>query len=111
MCHGLKRRLERDPLKDPELKPVVVMVLDMQDALLGKVTPNLRLVSVNVDVEQKILKYCFIYDGEISEENFQLATQAVQEAGDSFPDFLSKKGLCVSTSPIKEGAKVLLLFT
>ena len=94
-------------LQDPEVRPVTVLILDMRDALLGKVTPNLRLVSVDVDVEQKILKYCFIYDGEISEENFQLATQAVQEAGNSFPGFSIEKRVVRVDFPHQRGGEGL----
>jgi hypothetical protein len=70
-----------------ELSPVVVLILDMQEALLGKVTPALRLVTVGVNSDQKELEFRFIYDGNISEEEFELANSAIREASISFPSY------------------------
>ncbi len=61
--------------------------LDMQEALLGKVTPALRNVSVAADPEQKKLIAHFIYDGEISELDRKLATAAIEDSRISFPDY------------------------
>jgi hypothetical protein len=65
----------------------VVFILDLQEALLGKVTPALRLVAGKVDIEQKRLIYYFVYDGKISEEEHSLAHAAIKEASVSFPDY------------------------
>lgn len=54
-------------------------------ALLGSVTPNLRVVTINVNVEQKTVKICFFYDGEISEEDFDTANTAITEMISDFP--------------------------
>ena len=70
-----------------QTRPSVVLLLDMQEALLGKVTPALRLADGAVDMEQKRLTFYFIYDGEISAMDYQLATLAIQESSVSFPDF------------------------
>jgi hypothetical protein len=67
--------------------PVAVLLLDMQEALLGKVTPALRLVTVGVNSDQKELEFRFIYDGNISEEEFELANSAIREASISFPGY------------------------
>ena len=78
-------------LKDLKMRPVIVLVLNMQEALLGKVTPNLRLVSVKVEEEQKLLKFYFVYDGGISEKNTQMANEAIQEASVPFTGFKIEK--------------------
>jgi hypothetical protein len=67
--------------------PLAVYRLDMQEALLGKVTPALRHVSVGADPGQKKLIVHFIYDGEISELDQRLATAAIQESRISLPDY------------------------
>lgn len=67
--------------------PLSVLCLDMQEALLGKVTPPLRLVTVGVDPDKKCLRFQFVYDGAISDEDFALATAAIQEASVSFPGY------------------------
>ena len=67
--------------------PLAVYRLDMQEALLGKVTPALRHVSVNADPNQRKLVAHFIYDGEISELDQRLATAAIQESRISLPDY------------------------
>ncbi len=68
-------------------QPLIVLLLDVQEALLGKVTPALRQVSVGIDSSQKLLKFYFFYDGPISEEDFNLATLAIKESCGSFPDY------------------------
>ncbi len=67
--------------------PQAVFLLDMQEALLGKVTPSLRYVGVKIEPEQKKLIADFIYDGEISERDYSLAKAAVEESRISFPDY------------------------
>jgi hypothetical protein len=64
-----------------------VFRLDMQEALLGKITPALRHVSVGIDPDKKKLTAHFIYDGEISEKNFKLATAAIQESRGTFSGY------------------------
>jgi hypothetical protein len=65
----------------------VIFILDLQEALLGKVTPALRRVAGKVGIEQKRLIYYFVYDGKISEEEYNLAHAAIKEASASFPDY------------------------
>lgn len=69
-----------------EFVPFAIFRLDMQEALLGKVTPALRNVSVGMNSEEKKLIAHFIYDGEISDRDFTLASAAIRESGCSFPD-------------------------
>jgi len=54
-------------------------------ALLGCVTPNLRMVTINVNEAQKVVKVCFFYDGEISEDDFDTANSALTEIISDFP--------------------------
>ena len=54
-------------------------------ALLGSVTPNLRVVTIKVNIKEKIVKICFYYDGEISEEDFDTANTAITEMISDFP--------------------------
>jgi hypothetical protein len=61
--------------------------LDMQEALLGKVTPALRHVSVKAEPDKKKLIAHFIYDGKISDLDYKLAQAAIQESRISFPDY------------------------
>lgn len=61
--------------------------LDMQQALLGRVTPDLRHVSIDADPDKKKLMVHFIYDGEISELNLQLASAVIQDSRISFLDY------------------------
>lgn len=70
-----------------EIPPLAVLRLDMQEALLGKVTPDLRWVVVGIDAEKKQLEFWFFYNGEITEEKRFLATAAIEEASVSFPGY------------------------
>jgi hypothetical protein len=70
-----------------ETPPSILLLLDLQEALLGKVTPALRLAAGDIDIEQKCLKFYFIFDGKISDEDFKLAHDAIQEASVSFPNY------------------------
>ena len=73
--------------------PMVVYKLDMQQALLGKVTPALRHVCVGVDFYNKQLEAYFTYDGPISEEDWNLANEAAKEASISFPGYNTKNSI------------------
>jgi hypothetical protein len=70
-----------------EFRPLSVYCLDMQEALLGKITPALRHVSVGIDIAQKKLIPHFIYDGKVSEDDRNLAIAAIQESRISFPEY------------------------
>jgi hypothetical protein len=65
----------------------VVFLLDFQEALLGKVTPALRIAAGEVNTEQNRLIFYFIYDGPISEEENNLAMAAMQEVSVSFSGY------------------------
>ncbi|HSX11342.1 MAG TPA: hypothetical protein VLF94_06490 [Chlamydiales bacterium] len=74
-------------LREEDFPHHAIYRLDMQQALLGRVTPALRHVGVDADSDRKKLIAHFIYDGEISELNRQLALAAIQDSRISFPDF------------------------
>jgi hypothetical protein len=74
-------------LREKDYPHHAVFRLDMQQALLGRVTPPLRHVSVSADPVKKKLIAHFIYDGEISELNRQLATAAILDSRISLLDF------------------------
>lgn len=60
-------------------------LLSAQRALLGSVTPNLRVVTIKVDNQKKLVKVCFFYEGQISEEDFDTANTAMTEIISDFP--------------------------
>jgi len=62
-------------------------MLCMQNALLGAIAPSLRAVTVDIDIETKTLFYSFFYDGEISDELFDLASVASAEASANLPSY------------------------
>ncbi len=70
-----------------EWPPIAVFRLNMQEALLGRISPSLRLVSVGINEDQKQLISHFIYDGEISEEDMNMASSAINEASSFFPQY------------------------
>lgn len=55
-------------------------LLSMQCALLGEITPELRAVRLNLDVQREILYVRFYYDGESSEKMIDLWQCAITEA-------------------------------
>lgn len=78
-------------LKYPNEWPLLaVFRLNMQQALLGRVSPFLRLVSLGVEEQQRHLIADFIYDGEISEKDSTLAAAAIEEACLLFPSYQIK---------------------
>ncbi len=74
-------------LREKDYSCHAIYRLDMQQALLGRVTPALRHVGVDADPAKKKLIAHFIYDEEISELNHQLATAAIFDSRVSFPDY------------------------
>lgn len=70
-----------------QILPINTLSLDMQDALLGKVTPNLRCVSLSLKKSEKSIKATFYYDGEISPEQFEMASVAIKEGTSFFFDY------------------------
>ena len=74
-------------LLNESYEPHAIFRLDMQEALLGKVTPSLRYVGVKIEPEKKKLTTHFIYDGEISERDQNLAQVAIEESRISFPEY------------------------
>ncbi|HSX11343.1 MAG TPA: hypothetical protein VLF94_06495 [Chlamydiales bacterium] len=74
-------------LLDGGYSHLAVFGIDMQQALLGRITSDLRYIGLNAEANKKKLTAQFVYDGEISELNRQLATTAIQDSRISFPDF------------------------
>lgn len=67
-------------LMQEEFSELEYALICMQNALLGAIVPELRAVTVDIDVETKTLFYFFFYDGEISDKLFDLASVASAEA-------------------------------
>ena len=64
------------------------VLLYIQKALLGKVTPSLRQISVNnTDDEKKIIGIYIYYDGEISAEDYTLAQAIICDTAIFFPGY------------------------
>ncbi len=60
-------------------------LLATQRALLGEVTPNLRAVIIELEPKNKSGKIFFYYQGEISEEVFDVASCVITEITAAFP--------------------------
>ena len=60
----------------------VTLLLSIQGALLGSVTPNLRMVTAEGDDEE--IRLIFYYDGEISEDDYEMADIAATEIISNF---------------------------
>ena len=58
----------------------------MQQALLGRVVPSLRMVVVNVNEEKKMLYFYFYYDEKITEELLALSKEAIEIAKKAFSE-------------------------
>ncbi len=71
--------------------PLARLCLLTQQALLGKVTPPMRRVLVDIDVKTKKLLLAFVYDSKISEQNFGLANAAIEEICSYYPEFSVEK--------------------
>lgn len=68
-------------------------LLGVQQALLGRVTPNLRSVTVDVNNSSKILSIFLFYHGEISHTSNELAQSIVQTLKSIFPVFEINKSI------------------
>ncbi len=74
-------------------KQIIVgdLLFPMQQALLGKVTPSLRAVKVNLDDATHTLECSFFYDGKITDELYDLASQtAITGAAPFAPNYTLK---------------------
>ena len=79
------KKINKDQLKTK--RPIIALLLVMQEALLGKVTPALQVVTVDVNPKEKELFFYFEYDSPISDEDRNLACCAAKEASASFPGY------------------------
>jgi hypothetical protein len=74
-------------LKEKDYPQYAIYLLDMQQSLLGRITPALRHVGIDINPERKRLVAHFIYDGEISEFDQQLAISAIEDSRASFFEY------------------------
>jgi hypothetical protein len=72
---------------DSHFSSIESVLLSMQRALLGAVTPHLRAVLVDIDTKKELLFFFFYYDCEVTDELFDLASGACAEASADFPDY------------------------
>jgi len=70
-----------------------LLLLAMQDSLLGKITPELRRVIIGVENDSQIFDFYFYYDGEISIENWVLASSAIDDACTHFPEYSANRNI------------------
>ncbi len=68
---------------NPDLR--VRVLLSLQRALLGEVTPNLRGVTCSWD--QSLIRISALFDGKVSEENRESMECVATEVMSDFPDF------------------------
>lgn len=68
---------QRNPDKLP---PILDLLLEIQRALFGAVASALRAVCVDIDEKEEIMHFYYFYDGEITDELFELASVATTEA-------------------------------
>jgi len=61
------------------MTPLAYARLSIQKALLGVVTPSLRAVTIDVDEKKNKLFISFFYEGDITDELFDLASTAIAE--------------------------------
>jgi len=85
--HPVIKKLDRGHLVHDRISGEAVLLLDMQEALLGKVPPSLREVDVYPDMDKKILQLAFYFDGNITQFDSDLATSVVKGGNWSFPGF------------------------
>lgn len=69
---------------DKETMRMIQVLLSLQRALIGAVTPHLRAVNVSWDMHH--IDIYFFYDGEISEDDQEESECAVTEVLANFPD-------------------------
>lgn len=63
----------------------VYVRLSAVSALLGTVTPNLRVVVVDLKSEKEMVFIYFYYHGQIDEATFDIASTAISEFSANFP--------------------------
>ena len=63
----------------------------MQQGLLGRVVPSLRMVTVDADEKQQSMHFYFYYDEEITEELLNLSKEAIAIAKKALPETFTSK--------------------
>jgi hypothetical protein len=92
---------EQDPYEKQVQIKLSRIALSMQQALLGAVTPSLRAVFVDIEMDQKILFFFFYYDGEITNVLFNLASTACAKVSADFPEYVPQKTIVRLDAPQK----------
>jgi hypothetical protein len=75
-----------------EIFSMALVLLSVQRALLGVVTPELRAVVVDLDDARQVLYIRFYYHGEVSEDLIELWNCAITEV-DLGPDYFFDEGI------------------
>jgi hypothetical protein len=97
------------------------VLLAIQSALLGEVTPALRAVFVDVDSEQETFYSCFYQDGEMTEQRIEALECVVTEASADlghclierritrldYPQLIPIRGYCAYMRREGDGSKLL----
>ncbi len=86
------------------------LALAVQNALLGNISPNLRAVLIDVDIEKKILFFFFFYDGVVGDKLFDLASVSCTEASSHFPEYKVKEQIESLNFPEKIPSKGRLVY-
>ena len=74
-------------MTNKEFEGIVVALLSMRTALTTNVTPSLRAVTVNLNMETELYTCRFFYDGPIDDYLFEMASCTACEASDWFCDW------------------------
>jgi hypothetical protein len=69
----------------PNIINEAYLILLVQKALLGAITPSLRAVTANLENEKFSVRVCFIYDGLITDELADLVKSAVNKIKADLP--------------------------
>jgi hypothetical protein len=75
--------IEFFPRKD--YQPIPYLAYALQQGLLGRVFESLRYAGIDIENGNKILKFYFYYDKEISEEIKNVSEEAIAVAAQAFP--------------------------
>lgn len=109
IIHRLKDKMHIIPAYEGHIKDlrdkyvIAYALLSVQNALLGRVTPELRFVVVDFCEEKKLLYIHMYYDGESSKEHLDMWESVILETwADLGPECLIDKGIERLDFPKKE---------
>lgn len=78
------------------------ILLEIQQALLGKAFPALRRIYFTISEEQKSIHLYLYYDGEISQADKYLAEEVLNEATESISGYRIEKQIARVDFPLKD---------